>query len=281
MSFFGKYTRQTIPDEVLAFIVTGGDIHLKVLNAGPMAGTGLMPDQAKEQGSIKNHWCWQVVVRDNDDELLGIIFSFEPDDSSSDKSDVAQYTGSIRDGSDLDDDRFSFYESEGDIPGTGSEDNYKPVRFNSELDDDRFNFYESKSNIPGTGSKDDYKPVRFSPAGSVGMPPALSDKGDALRHVVAEDESGAKIVSTPASISSTTGVLICQPVEGKPKPGIFRIKVVDYYSTSFSAVVVFDLPIVRDNLTFGDLIHALDERGMEPFFFRMINCAFFRCHDFM
>jgi hypothetical protein len=227
MSLVGAYTRETVPDSLLSLIIVDRVIRLEVLNAGAiMAGTGLTPEQDNEQGLIEIHWRWQVVVRDEDGNHLGITFGFYPDDSSSVDSDVAQYAGSSRAGSNFGSDR------------------------------DRLSF-----------SDNECEPAQFSPVGSEGKPPPLNDKADALKPVVTEDASGAKIVSAPASISSTGGHVIRQPAEGKPKPEVFSIKVVDRETTSFSAFVVFELRIIQDNLTFGHLIHALDERGMDPFFF--------------
>ena len=80
---------------LLALIIIDGVIRLEVLNTCVMAGTGLTHEQA-EQGLMKNHWRWQAIVRDEEGTHLGITFSFDPDDSSSVRSDVAQYAGSSR-----------------------------------------------------------------------------------------------------------------------------------------------------------------------------------------
>jgi hypothetical protein len=264
MSLVGAYTRETVPDALLSLAVVGGVISLEVLNAGAMGGTGLTAEQAAEKGLMKNHWRWHAVVSGEKGRPLGVTFGFDPvEESSSVKSDAAQGGGSSRGRSSIgsDGDRFSLYGGDGN-----------PVQYSPAGSEGKPPQYSP------VGSKG--KPSPLSDKGGAFKPYPLSDKGDALKPVVTEDASGAKIVSAPASISSTRGDVIHQPASGTPKPGVFNIKVVDRATTSFSAFVVFELPI-RDKLTLGDLIHALDERHMEPFYFRKVSFAIFGCRDFM
>jgi len=251
MSIVGRYTRQTVPDGLLLLPVQSKVLSLEVLNAGPMAGTNLTPEEAVDHGQMKNHWRWHVLVPGDGDKTFGVTFGFDPDETPSVKSDVTQYTPSSQGGSGpgSDNDRFSFYEDENE-----------PVR---------------DSPVGSEG-----KSARYSPVGSEGKPPALSDPGSPVKPVVTNHEIGATVVSAPASISSISGDIIRQPVEGRPVRGVFNIKVVDRTTVSANSFVVFELPLA-DGLKFGDLIRTLDERGMESFFFRKIGFAIFGCRDFM
>jgi hypothetical protein len=92
----GDYSFDTIPDDVRMKTVVDQILHVDVLDAGEMAGTGLNTEQSSYLGKIKNHWEGRVQIRNGPTpkDEQAVIFGVEPDTTFSVPSDVAQYAGS-------------------------------------------------------------------------------------------------------------------------------------------------------------------------------------------
>jgi hypothetical protein len=58
----GDYSFDTIPDDVRMKTVVDQILHVDVLDAGEMAGTGLNTEQSSDLGKIKNHWEGRVQI---------------------------------------------------------------------------------------------------------------------------------------------------------------------------------------------------------------------------
>ncbi|KAF9779666.1 hypothetical protein BJ322DRAFT_1024514 [Thelephora terrestris] len=147
---------------------------------------------------------------------------------------------------------------DGSSPGSGGE---------------QFDFYEDSSD-----------PEVYSPVDSNTKPTELSDPGVEPKPVVIQEGMVENVVIAPASIRSSGGHPICQPVEGRPVRGALTIKVVDRTAPSINAFAVFDLTLTVKadiKLMLDDLIGTLRKRGMEPFYFRKIDFVIFGCRDFI
>jgi hypothetical protein len=143
-----------------------------------------------------------------------------------------------------------------------------------------------------SSSEHDFAPDEvFSDIGSINKPPLVDSQGKPV--VVSSSGNGgssdnrgsakfsdAGSQDIPPSIRSSDGGVIQQPTEGAPIPGVFEIKVRGRITPSDSVITVRTFALAAGT-TFGQLLHALTSRGMEPFRFRKIGAAYLGCRDFM
>jgi hypothetical protein len=235
----GDFTPADVPAARLQEVIKDVKIHADshILDAGPMAGTGLSHQAATDKGLTKNHWIWRVLIDADAGVTWQIQFGMNIKSVPSVDSMQGRYAGSSRaDPDSASDQVFSDVGSLSKPPAVDSQG--KPV--------------VGGSNGNGGGS-DDSGPAKFSDAGSQNIPP---------------------------SIRSSDGGVIQQPTEGAPVLGVLDIKVRSRTAPSHSAYTVRTF-VLAAGTTFGQLLHALTSRGMEPFRFRKIGVAFLGCRDFM
>lgn len=218
-------------------------VRLEVLNAGPMVGIGLELRQAMNRAQTKTHQRYHPVVEGGGGKRYGVGFGFDPE-----------------------------------VPDVGSNQAQAGSVFGSE--GDRVDFYGSDDDVNLTEKQDNSdSPERFSPVGSIDEPPALSDNGASPPSVFCYSRRLWCIGRQPPR--STHDTVIRKRVEGKPQSGRFNIQTVNREELSTNAFAVFELPVLHEGLTLGDLTRGIGERGMEPFFLRELGGAMFGCRDFM
>ena len=135
----------------------------------------------------------------------------------------------------------------------------------------------SNCSNPDTGSDMAYSPVgSFSeppaPSSNDGVPaalplvPATGEGSHNLHNLHSAVVSNIKSVGKPPDIASSDGLFFQQPTEGAPHPGDFKIKVHSHTGPSYSTIIIFELALTPGT-TFGQLLKALIDRNMLPFFF--------------
>ena len=199
----GDFTPATVPQVILAKLIKDNTLYADVLNAGPMAGTGLTPQQAIDRGSSKNHWSFRVLIdfaEGDNQKTWQIQFDMQLNSLPSIGSNEGQYAGSSR--SDPESNEvFSDVGSLNKPPALGSEGGIAVAL--------------PAADTGGNGNHDIQTPV-YSDVGSFNIPP---------------------------TVTSNDGGVIQQPTEGAPFPGFLNIKVRDRSAPSNSTLVVFEFKL--------------------------------------
>jgi hypothetical protein len=223
----------------------------------PWPGTGLSNRVAEDNGLIKNHWNWRVLINGEQDQPVGQIrFGFNFRDPPSVPSDQAQYAPS------------------GDRPfssgGGGARTDY------------------AASQVSEEGAK-------FSPVGSVKKPPLVSSEGHgsaetnspsklAATKVHGSAEATSAGANSPSKLAATEahgGSIVMQPLtEGPPVLGVLDIAVRPRAEATLSTRFTCSFRL-KPGTTFHELLHAMISRNMEPFLFRKIGMAYLGCRDGM
>ncbi|CAA7264994.1 unnamed protein product [Cyclocybe aegerita] len=229
------YTPDTVPGFIKDKVIENGVLFVDVVNAGAKVGTALEDHEATDCGLIKNHWTFRAHLdfgQDGRDDLGQVKFGMDIKRSVSIGSNEGQYARSNR-----------------SDPDTGSDMVYSPVGSFSK---------------PPAPSSDDGFPAALPLVPATGE--GSHDSHDSQSAGVSDVESVGKL----PDITSSDGLLFQQPTEGAPHPGDFNIKVRSRTEPSRSVVVVFELALAPGT-TFGQLLKALIDRNMLPFFFRKIG----------
>ncbi|KIK22515.1 hypothetical protein PISMIDRAFT_497578 [Pisolithus microcarpus 441] len=97
MSIFDdNYTSTTVPAQILDLPIKDNLIYVDVLNAGRKVGLTLDEQAAEDEGLVKNHCTWRVLLDSPSGLTTQLQFGFNLKKTQSVASDVAQYGGSSR-----------------------------------------------------------------------------------------------------------------------------------------------------------------------------------------